>query len=36
MSDVKIRSAARTASGPLKNHLRSGLSSQIPTASRTA
>ena len=35
MSDVKMRSAARSASGPLKNHFRSGLSSQIPTDSRT-
>ena len=36
MSLVKQRSAAASASGPSKHHFRSGDSSQIPTASRTA
>ncbi len=36
MSLMKQRSAAARPSGPSKRHLRSGDSSQMPTASRTA
>ncbi len=35
MSFVKMRSAAASASGPLKSHFLSGDSSQTPTCSRT-
>ena len=36
MSFVKTRSAAASASAPLKPHLRSGEASQTPTSLRTA
>ena len=36
MSFVKMRSAAASASGPVKSHLRSGDSSQTPTSRRIA